>query len=127
MANVSLSDLTNRVAQKLGLIAVGQDVNADDGDLIGQTLTDLQEQMAVLQFGFFNFDDGVEPAYADPVAQMAAAHLVDEFGVPEPKRSQLVSMGALGIPGRSLAERRIRDLAGSPTTKLVTVSDVTPI
>jgi hypothetical protein len=124
---VTLAELKNRVAQKLGLIAAGQDVNAEDGSLIGQTLTDLQEQIAVLQFGFFNFDDGVEQAYADPVALMAAAHLVDEFGVPEPKRSQLISTGALGIPGRSLAERRIRDLAGSPTTKLTTTSDVTYI
>lgn len=125
MAAVTLFDLKNRVAQKLGLTIVGQDVNADDGATIGQMLTDLEEQMSILNVGFFNFANGIETAYAEPVSLMCAAHLVDEFGVPEPKKSQLFAAGRLGLPGRSLAERQIRLLSGIPGKPATTV-DFTP-
>jgi hypothetical protein len=125
MSSATYIELQQRTAEKLGLVATGQTVSADDGNRIGQTLLDIQETLAQRQVVFLDVLDGVDRPYADPLAHMAAAHLVDEFGVPEPKRSALQQTGGLDVPGRSWAERRIRAIADSPTTKLTTDVDFT--
>ena len=71
-----------------------------------------------------SFVDGIDELHAFPVIRMAAARLVDEFDIPEPRRSLLVADGALGVPGRSLAERQLRAIEETPTTKLKTTTDV---
>lgn len=120
-------ELQTRVAQKLGIVPVGQDVSADDGTLIGQALKDIQAQLADLSVVFLDVENGVEDVLADPLAQMACAALVDEFGIAEPKRAAMLAMGGIGLPGRSPAERRLRMLVDAPTYKLATATDVTAI
>jgi hypothetical protein len=126
MAYVTNAELQQLVAEKLGLVPTGQTVAADDGAKIGETLVGLQEQLAQERIAFFDVNTGVDPAYQEPLVAMAAAHLVDDFGIAEPRRSQLEAKGLLGMPGRSWAERRIRALADAPTTKLATTIDFTP-
>jgi hypothetical protein len=124
--NVTFAELQARVGRKLGILAEGTSLSAEDGAVIGAALQDVEEQAALLMNGLpFTVTTEMANAYADPVVDMAAALLVNEFGIPEPKRSQLLVMGALGAPGRSPAERKLRLLAEVPTEKLVTKTDVT--
>lgn len=127
MANVSFVELQNQVARKLGILPAGQDIGADDGQIIGDALLSVQEQLSQLRVAYFDLKNGVELAYSEPLAMMGAAATVDEFEVPEPKRSQLIAQGVIGMPGRSLAERRVRDLVEVPTNKLHTATDVPAI
>jgi hypothetical protein len=45
---------------------------------------------------------------------MVAASLVDDFTIPEPRRSQLIMQCAYGLPAPSVNERRLRALTAAP-------------
>lgn len=125
MSSITYDELKDRVGRKLGIVATGQSLSAEDGEVIAEALLDVQAQVVILlQSGFFDVVNGIDNALADPFAEIAAGQLVDEFGIPEPKRSELKSQ-RLGLPGRSLAERRLRALVETPTVKLQTTTDVT--
>ena len=125
MADVNFTDLKFRVAQKLHIIAQTEQLSAEDGAVIEQALIGLESELDRLGILSASFVDGIDEMHAFPVIRMAAARLVDEFDIPEPRRSMLVADGALGVPGRSLAERQLRAIEETPTIKLQTTTDVT--
>jgi hypothetical protein len=125
VADLSYGDLKGRVGRKLQILADTETLSAEDGELVEDAL--LSVQAALRQLGVVSLDveRGINEPYADPVAAMAAAQLVDEFQIPEPRRSQLVAAGLVGLPGRSLAERRLRGMLDGTTIKVRTTTDVT--
>lgn len=124
MSSITFAELKDRVGRKLGVLTDGNSLSAEDGSIIGEALLDVQGQVVILlQSGFFDVENGIDNALADPFAEITAGQLVDEFGIPEPKRSELKNQ-RLGLPGRSLAERRLRALVETPTVKLQTTTDV---
>ena len=125
MADLSYADLKVRTARKLRILADSEPLSTEDGDVIGQALLSVQEYFLRLGVIAFDVENGIEEPYADPMAAMAAAQLVDEFQIPEPYRGLLVTQGLPGIPGRSIAERRLRQLVDGVTVKLVTSSGTT--
>ena len=126
MAN-SYADLKERVARRLGIVADGEQVSTEDGDVIADGLSFVEAWLDTQGVYSLSVEDGVNDPFALPVVMAAAAHLVDEFQIPEPRRTQLKGEGMLGLPARSLAERLIRSLAEAPTTKLQTAVDFTVI
>ena len=125
MANhLSYVDLQERIARKLQILADTEQLSAEDGEVIQWGMAAVEATLDTLGIGSFNFEDGVSEPFADPIAQMVAAFLVDEFQVPEPRRSQLKAEGMIGIQGRSIAERRLRALMDVPTAKLHVRHDV---
>ena len=125
MADLSWTDLKVRTARKLRIIADSEPLSTEDGDVIGQGLLSVQETLSRLGLVSLDVENGIEEPYADPVAAMAAAQLVDEFQVPEPYATKLVGNGLIGLPGRSLAERRLRYLLDGVTVKLASTTDGT--
>jgi hypothetical protein len=128
MADLTYNELQERVAQKLQLIADAESLDANYAALIIDGLLAVQAQLSRLGIASLDVANGIDHIYVEPVAEMAAASLVDDFQIPEPRRSQLIAAGKLGLPGRSPAERFLRDLLDGVTQKLfVTVPDITVI
>jgi hypothetical protein len=105
---VDLPTMKERIARKLGVLAVSDRLSAEDGSLIGEKCLALQRQLASLDIATIDFSDGIDDLYADIIADMAAALLVDDFMLSDPKRSKIKIEGDLGLPIASVAERRLR-------------------
>jgi hypothetical protein len=102
--------MLERIARKLGVLPVGEPLSPEDGQLIREKCLSLQAQLEAFDIVTLDFNDGIDDSYADIIADMGAALLVDDFMLPEPKRSKLASEGVLGLPVASVAERRLRKL-----------------
>lgn len=115
-------DLQQLTAEKLEILSLGEPLHAEYAEKIQRGLRSVQYQLAALKIASFDVEGGIEDTYADTFADLAAAELVNTFQVGEPLRSQL-KLNQLGLPGRSIAERRMRAffLADKP----VTTTDVT--
>lgn len=124
MAEVTWLELKTRVARRLQLIAETESLPANYGDTIADALLSVQGQLNALGVASFDVENGIDHAYVDPLVDMAAAELADEFGLPEPRRT-IVKSQALGMPGRSMAERRMRALF--PARKIQTEHDMTVV
>ena len=119
MADLTYNELQSRVAQKLQLIADSESLDANYAALIIDALLAVQAQLSRLGIASLDVENGIDHIYVEPIAEMTAAMLVDDFQIPEPRRTQLVAAGKLGLPGRSTAERFLRDLLDGVTQKLV--------
>jgi hypothetical protein len=124
VADLSYGDLKERVGRKLRILADTETLSAEDGAVVADGLLSVQAELSRLGILTLDVERGIDEPYADAVAAMAAAHLVDEFQIPEPQRSQLLTQGGIGVPGRSLAERRLRAMADGVTVKLQTSHDM---
>lgn len=108
MSTITFEQFKVRTAQKLGVLAVGDALSAEDGELIGRAAQELADILSTLDLLTLDFDDGVDVVYAGALTDMVAASLVGEYGVPEPRKSQMLTAGLFGLPNTSLAERRLR-------------------
>lgn len=106
--SVSFPLMKERIARKLGVLAVGNSLSAEDGDLIGERCLSLQKQLEALEIVTLDFEAGIDELYDDIISAMVAALLVDDFMLEEPKRSTLAREGILGLPAASPAERQLR-------------------
>jgi hypothetical protein len=106
--SVSFPIFKERVARKLGVLAVGNSLSAEDGELIGERCLSLQKQLEALDIVTLDFQEGIDELYDDIIVAMVAALLVDDFMLEEPKRSTLAREGILGLPAASPAERQLR-------------------
>jgi hypothetical protein len=108
--SVSFPLMKERVARKLGVLAVGNSLSAEDGDLIGERCLSLQKQLEALEIVTLDFEAGIDELYDDIITAMVAALLVDDFMLEEPKRSKIAQEGVLGLPAASVAERQLRKI-----------------
>lgn len=106
--SISFPIMKERIARKLGVLAVGNTLSAEDGELIGERCLSLQKQLEAFEIVNLDFEDGIDELYDDIISAMVAALLVDDFMLPEPKRSTLAKEGVLGLPVASVAERQLR-------------------
>ena len=127
MADVTYEQLQERIARKLQIIASAESLDANDAAVIIDGLLSVQAQLDRLGIATFDVQSGIDHPYVEVIAQMGAAELVDDFQIPEPRRSQLFAAGKIGLPNRSLAERALRDLIDGTTAKLSVSTDVTVV
>lgn len=106
--SVNFPTMKERIARKLGVLAVGNSLSAEDGQLIGERCLSLQKQLEALDIVTIDFEEGIDELYDDIISAMVAALLVDDFMLPEPKRSKIAQEGVLGLPIVSVAERQLR-------------------
>ena len=118
MADLTYNELQERVAQKLQLIADAESLDANYAAVIMDGLLAVQAQLSRMGIASLDVENGIDHIYVDPIAEMTAATLVDDFQIPEPRRSALIAAGKLGLPGRAPAERFLRDLLDGVTNKL---------
>lgn len=112
MADVTYEEFQQRVAQKLQITAQGQGLAAEDAELIQLAAKSVNAQAG--QAGLaFDIENGIDHTYVNAFAELVAAELVDDFQLPEPRRSMLKANG-WGMPGRSPAERNIRRQYSTP-------------
>lgn len=111
---VTFAKFKERVAQKLGVLAVGDSLSADDGEIIGQAALELQAMLDSQDLLTLDIENGVSDEYSGPLVDIVAASLLSEYGVPEPRRSTLLAEGGWGLPNTSIAERRLRKLISGP-------------
>lgn len=108
--SVNYPQFKERVARKLGVLAVGNSLSAEDAELIGQKAMAIQQQLQELEIAVIDFQDGISDNIVDAVIAMVAALLVDDFMLGEPKRSKIAQEGILGLPTTSMAERQLRKI-----------------
>ena len=113
-----LEDFQRRVAQRLAVLPVGGILYADDASVIQGAYAGLLHEFGEHNLAWWNADEAVPDQYADPLVGMTAARVVDDFTIPEPRRTQLIAQGAFGLPNVSMDERRLRALtrAGQSTS-----------
>jgi len=100
--------MKERIARKLGVLAVGNSLSPEDANLIGQRCLSVQKQLEALEIVVIDFEnDGIDELYDDVIVAMVAALLVDDFMLTDPKRSQIAGEGVLGLPQASIAERQL--------------------
>lgn len=108
--SVSFPFMKERIARKLGVLAVGNSLSPEDGQLIGERCLSLQRQLEALDIVNIDFQEGIDELYDDIITAMVAALLVDDFMLEEPKRSTIAREGVLGLPAASPAERQLRKI-----------------
>jgi len=106
MAEVTYDEFQTRVGRKLQVLAEGQTLPAEYATLIQDAIHSVSAQIDEAGFPI-DITSGVRHLYVDPLVELCAAELADEFQLPEPRRSMLRANG-WGLPGRSPAERRLR-------------------
>lgn len=124
MADLSYTQLQTLVAEKLGIIADSEPLSAEYAAVIQKHCTSIQSQLEIMDIASFVVEGGIDTAYSDAFADLVAAQCADPFQIKEPRRSYL-NANKLGMPNRSPAERRMRDLFIS--SKQHTKTDVTVI
>lgn len=128
MADVTYNELQDRVARKLQIVGDAESLDADYAAIIIDGLLAIQAQVNRVGVASFDVANGIDYPYVEPFAEIVAAELVDDFQIPEPRRSQLIASAKWGMPGRSPAERNLRNLLDGVTNKLfVTATDVTVV
>lgn len=105
-----LEDFQRRVAQRLAVLPVGGTLSAEDREVIQGAYDNLLQELGEHGLAWWNADEAVPDRYSDCLIGMVAANVVDDFTIPEPRRSQLIAQGAFGLPSASVAERRLRAL-----------------
>ena len=108
MAVVAFPLFKELVGRKLGILAIGGSLSAEDGAVIGDAAETLQEQLDVVLA--LDFTSGIDSKYSDVLADMVAAALTDHFGSPEPRASRMRGEALFGMSPKSVAERRLRTL-----------------
>jgi len=107
---VAVNEFKKRVARKLRILAVGEPLNAEDAELIGQKMTALENMLEADGLLSIRFDDGVEEMYVEPLTSMVAALAASEFEMPGPMKADLIADGGYGLPLASLGERQLRKI-----------------
>lgn len=108
-----LEDFQRRVAQRLGVLPVSGTLAAEDAAVIQGAYEGLVLELGEHSLAWWNADEAVPDTFADVLIGMVAAALVDDFTIPEPRRSQLIAQCAFGLPAVSSNERRLRALAAA--------------
>ena len=109
--SIQFAQMKERIARKLGVLAVGNSLSPEDANLIGQRCLSVQKQLEALEIVVIDFEnDGIDELYDDVIVAMVAALLVDDFMLTDPKRSQIAGEGVLGLPQASIAERQLRKI-----------------
>ena len=108
--SVNFPTFKQRVARKLGVLSVGNSLSADDDLLLSEKCESIQKQLQQLDIAIIDFEDGIDDEISDVIVAMVAAISVDDFMLGEPKRTQIASEGALGLPATSPAERQLRKI-----------------
>lgn len=127
MADVTYSDFQLRVARKLGIIHEAESLDANYAATIIDGILSIQAQIDRQGVASFDLANGVDYPYVDSLAEIVAAELVNDFQIPDPLKSQIYGQGKWGLPGRSPAERRLRDLLDGTTQKIRVKHDLTAI
>lgn len=110
---MELAVLKQRVGQRLGIVSAADSLAAEDLALVTSAYESLFAE--IYEHGLAPWGTGDVPdEYADIVIGMVASRLVDEFKVPEPRRSSLIALHAFGLPVPSANERRLRRLVEAP-------------
>ena len=120
---MELADFQRRVAQKLAIIPVSGSLSAEDGDVIQKAYETLNEELGEHGLSWWNPDEAVPDKFADVLIGMVAAALVDDFTIPEPRRTALIAQHGWGLPVPSVNERRLRKLAAVPANYDGVVAD----
>jgi len=111
---MDLADLYQRTGVKLGIVRAEESLSAEDGDLISDTYLSLREQLLSEGLCTWSVADPVPDFAAPIVIEMLASLLVDDFGIEDPRRSELRAEGLLGLAPVSPAERKLRRQLAMP-------------
>lgn len=105
---MQLAVFKQRVGQRLGVVPTSGSLSAEDAEIVSGAYATLVAELYEHELANWNVTDPVPDEFADIMIGMTAARLVDEFQVPEPRRSGLIAQHAFGLPLPSVDERRLR-------------------
>lgn len=106
----TLTDFKTQVAQKLRILASGENLDPDDGALIETYYTQVHAQLYKDGLLTWSISQAIPDLLTIPMVTIVAAHLTDEFQLPPQFANQLKAEGALGNMPLSWGERRLRQL-----------------
>lgn len=107
------SELKLAALRELKVISAGQDADPDDFALMGEKYTALHAMLLTDELVTWAITEDVPAKAQEPVKMMLAAFAAGDFGVPEPRLGQLMTLGGFNLPQTSLAERQLRKALAS--------------
>lgn len=108
---MELADFQQRVGWRLGIIRAAESLSPENARLIADAYGELWHELIAHELVNWSQDADIPDAAAELMIGMTAARLVDEFGMPEPRRSALIAECKYGMPVATPYERRLRALA----------------
>jgi hypothetical protein len=106
---MTLQELKYRVLLRLGVVAAGESVNADDGETVLLRYRALNALLLQRDLINWTSEEGVPDEYELPILDMVAAEAVGHFAHPDPQG--VIAMGKFGLVPPSPAEIQLRQLA----------------
>jgi len=103
-----------RVGSKLAILGAKQAMQPEDRDTIKHAWLTLHAMLDKNGLALDGPDEEIPDHVADPLIDMLAAILVDDFGIADPRRSAIRGEGLFGLPNASPAERRLRKVLAVP-------------
>lgn len=101
-------DLYEKTLEHLQVTAAGESAAPEDTAVVRQRYQSLYAMLDVESLVEWGVTEDI-PSYAEqPLIMMLAAYSAQEFGVTDPRYSQLQIEGGLSLPQPSLAERLLR-------------------
>jgi hypothetical protein len=98
----------------LGIVPTAGSLEAEDETLVEGAYESLVAELLAHDLANWNSTDAVPDEYADICVGLTAARLVDEFELPEPRRSLILAQSAFGMSAPTPDERRLRRLMAVP-------------
>lgn len=100
--------LKTATLRKLGVISPGMPVSSDDMDVVTEKYAGLHAALIQRNTVTWALTEDIPSEAEQPVIDLLAARLVDDFGTSEPRASIIRALGALFADPMSPAERQLR-------------------
>jgi len=105
---VTPTELKTAALVRLAALPAGEAADPDDFATMTTKYASLHALLLTKELVTWALTESIPVKAQEPVIAMLAAMSVNEFTVPEPRKSQLIAEGALDMPTPSLAERQLR-------------------
>ena len=112
--SVLLADFQQRVGQRLGIVRASEPLSVEDAELILAAYVSLWHELNAHDLTNWAPTDAVPTYVSEIMVGMTAARLVDEFELPEPRRSSILVQSSFGMATPTPDERRLRRLMAVP-------------
>lgn len=101
------NELYRRVLERVQVAAEGEPAQPEDVQLVAERYRFVHELLVDRELSDWDPDSDIPDGAAPAVIMVVAAYSVEEFGIPEPRKTSLKVEGLLDLPQPSLAQRQL--------------------
>lgn len=103
-------DLYQKTLERLRVVAAGEAAQPEDIALVTARYSGVYNLLNALELVTWAESQEIPDEFEIPLVAILSAHSAQEFGVQEPRYTELLSEGGVQLPQTSWAERQLRAL-----------------